>query len=71
LQAYSKLEPAEREVLASEVQDLFERLQNRCLTRLATMVGVAAPLSPTPRAAMEQAKSHRPNLPTHVSKLGK
>lgn len=54
LSAISNLEPAEREVLASEVQDLLDRLQNRCLIRLAPMAGVDPPPTLEPRAFMEQ-----------------
>jgi len=54
LRAISNLEGAERDVLATEAQELLERIWNKCLTRLAPMAGVAPPPPTTTRPVMEQ-----------------
>ena len=52
--AIAKLDAAERQVLASETQDLLNRLWDKILTRLAPMAGVAPPPPAAARPVFEQ-----------------
>ena len=53
LAAISNLEPAERQVLQKEAEDLLNRLWNKVLTRIAPLAGVAPPPPPAARQVME------------------
>jgi hypothetical protein len=52
--AIAKLDADERQVLASETQDLLNRLWDRILTRLAPMAGVSPPPPAAARPVFEQ-----------------